>query len=295
VVAVAVLDVTSAEYLSFPDFFKATPAEEAGERVVYLEASNEARDYQGEVVLAKALEDSAQYYARYGNLDLDHKTQIGAKAGLPNPYLYEIGRPTEVKCRSGKTFVRGAIYKGDGPVAAHANAFWDSLTRLSPPKRWYPSVGGAVLDKGTVFDPGTRSTQTVVKKVRWTNVGFSATPVNPAVPEVSTVPIGALAKSWTAAGLNLSKAIEAGYGTDSAALAGGAALRAQSLDKHLQSYWDFREQIARDLRKHLCTGAAADIVERAHSEYGLSKSLAAEWAERFHADLRAGLNLKRKN
>lgn len=289
-----VLDVANTEYLSFPDFFKATPAEESGGRFVFLEASNEARDYQGEVVLAKALEESADYFRRYGNLDLDHKTQIGAKQGLADPYLYEIGRPVDVKCKDGTTWVKGSIYQGDTPVAEHANKFWDSLTKLSPPKRWFPSVGGAVLDKGPEFDPTTRTNNTVVKRVRWTNVGFSATPVNPAVPEVSTVPFGALAKSWTAAGLNLTKALEAGYGTDAAALSGGAALRGQSLDRQVQSYWDFRDGIAKAIRARAIKGTAASITDHAHRTWGLDRSRAAEWAERFHADLKDGLQ-QRKN
>ena len=50
------LDAAAAQdWLSIPDMLKATPAEESGKRYLYLEASNEARDYQGEVVLAKAL------------------------------------------------------------------------------------------------------------------------------------------------------------------------------------------------------------------------------------------------
>ena len=282
-------DLAATEYLSFPGFFKATPAEEGGERFVFLEASNEARDYQGEVVLARALEESADYYRRYGNLDLDHKTQIGGKQGLANPYLYEIGRPTDVKVRAGRTYVKGAIYKGDTPVAAHANDFWDSLTKLAPPKRWYPSVGGAVLDKGPQFDPETRSTNTVVRSVRWTNIGFSATPVNPSVPTVSTVPFGVLSKAWGIGGLDLTKALESGYGTDSAQLAGGGALRTQSLDRGLHSYWDFRDAMAGAIRKKRTRGTAADLVEHAHDAHGLAKSQAAEWAERFHSDLAAGL------
>lgn len=282
-------DLASTEYLSFPGFFKASPVEDAGQRFLYLEASNEARDLQGEIVLAKALEDSADYYARYGNFDLDHLTQIGGKQGLANPYLFEIGRPIEVKVRGGATFVKGSVYQGDTPVAAHANAFWDSLTKLAPPKRWYPSVGGAVLDKGPQFDADTRTTNTVVRKVRWTNIGFSATPVNPSVPTVSTVPFGALAKSWGAGGLNLSKALEAGGGTDAAQLAGGAALRGQSLDRGLHSYWDFRDAMAGAVRRKRTPGTAADLVEHAHRQHGLSKAQGAAWAERFHADLAAGL------
>lgn len=291
-VAIRVLDVADTSLLSFPGFFKAIPAEESGERFVYLEASTEARDYQGEVVLAKALEESAPYYLRYGNLDLDHKTQIGAKQGIANPYLYEIGRPVEVQCSRGRTFVKAAVYAGDTPVAAHANAYWDSVTKLSPPKRWYPSVGGAVLDKGAAFDPKTQTSHTVVRKVRWTNIGLSATPVNPTVPAVSTVPIGLLAKAWGADGIDLSKALEAGAGTDSASLAGGGALRRQSLDRGLHSYWDFRDEMASAVRKKRTPGRAADLVEFAHREHGLAKAQGAEWAERFHQDLRSAIDAR---
>lgn len=286
-------DVANTEHLIFPDFLKATPAEESGDRFIYLEASNQARDFQGEIVLGKALEESAEYYRKYGNLDLDHLTQIGAKQGIADPYLYQIGTPVDVKCRGGKTWVKGAIFSGEAQVAEHANKFWDSLTKIRPAKRWFPSVGGAVVDKGPEFDPVTRETNTVVRKVRWTNVGFSATPVNPAVPQVSTVPIGVLAKSWGAHGLNLTKALEAGYGTDSAALAGGAALRKQSLDKHPQSYWDFRDHIAKAISGKAVSGTAESIVDHAHADLGVSRSQAAEWAERFHADLRDGLNQRK--
>lgn len=286
-------DVANTEHLIFPDFLKATPAEEGGDRFIYLEASNEARDFQGEIVLAKALEESAEYYKRYGNLDLDHLTQIGAKQGIADPYLYQIGTPVDVKCRAGKTWVKGAIFKGDTPVAAHANKFWDSLTKLSPRKRWFPSVGGGVVAKGPVFDPETRQTNTVVSKVRWTNIGFSATPVNPAVQQVSTVPIGVLAKSWGPGGLNLTKAMEAGYGTDSAALEGGAALRKQSLDRKPQNYWDFRDTVAKAIRTRAVAGTAQSIVDHAHADLGMSQSHAAEWTERFHADLRDGINQRK--
>lgn len=275
--------------LSFPGFLKATPVEEGGDRFIYMEASNEARDIQGEVVLAKALEASADYYMRYGNVDLDHKTQIGDKLGLTDPYQYEIGRPVEVKVRKGCTFVKAAIYSGNTRVATYANAYWDSVTKLNPPKRWYPSVGGAVMDRGQAIDPITKTLCPTIKSVRWTNIGLSQTPVNVLVPQVGTVPIGALAK---ALGFDLVKAMEAGYGSDSATLDGGGALRGQSLDRKVQSYWDFRDRAAGDVRKKRTSGRAVDLVDHAHREYGLSKAQAAEWAERFHTDLLAGLHAK---
>ena len=122
-------------YLSISQMLKATPVQEGGDRFIYLEASNETLDQQGEVVLAKALEESADYYLKFGNLDIDHYTQIGARNGIPNYELFEIGRPVDVACREGATFVKGQIYSGSGVAAERANAFWSSVTELSPPPR----------------------------------------------------------------------------------------------------------------------------------------------------------------
>ena len=169
------------DYLILTDMFKATPSEEGGERFVYLEASNEAMDQQSEIVLAKALEESADYYLKYGNLDLDHFTQLGPKAGIRDYHLYEIGRPVDVRVGKRDAFVKAQLFAGESEVARCANQVWESLTAISPPQRWYPSVGGAVLERAQVIGPGGDS-HTVVKKVRWTNIGLSKTPVNPAVP-----------------------------------------------------------------------------------------------------------------
>lgn len=281
------------DYLSISQMLKATPVTEGGERFVYLEASNEAMDQQGEVVLARALEESAAFYLKFGNLDIDHFTQIGAKNGIPNYELYEIGRPVDVRVRDGKTFVKGQIYAGNGAAAEKANAFWSSLTDLSPPARWYPSVGGAVLQKAVEIDPATRSRRAVIKKVRWSNVAFSKTPVNPDLATVSTVPFGALAKSFSlSGGIDWMKALNAGYGTDSATLSGGAALRMQSLDAgQVFNYWDFRDQFARLWSaKKIGSTKAGDLVRTAQSKFGLAADVAAEYVERFLSDLKRGLN-----
>ncbi|WP_431860151.1 hypothetical protein [Azospirillum sp.] len=278
------LDVADTQYLSIPDLLKATPSEEGGRRFIYLEASNEALDQQGEVVLAKALAESAGYYLRYGNLDLDHLTQLGPKAGIPDYPLYEIGRPADVRIDGPRTFVKGEIYQGAGAVAEKANQFWESLTAVKPPQRWYPSVGGSVLEKAQ--DLG----RTVIRKVRWTNIGFSKTPVNQTVPTVATIPFGPLAKCWGVAGLDLTKALEAGYGTDAATLTGGAALRGQSLDRQVHSYWDFRDRLAGDVLKARVHPTSERLIDHATTHYGLDRAEAAEWTERFLADLKSGLN-----
>src|SRR5690606_15077846 len=85
------------DYISVGGLLKASPAEEGGERLLYIEASNEDVDHQNEVVLQKALAESADYYLRHGNVDLSHYTLIGPKAGIANFLEYEIGKPVEVR------------------------------------------------------------------------------------------------------------------------------------------------------------------------------------------------------
>ena len=293
------------EFISIGEMLKATPRIEGDRRILYIEASNEGLDQQGEVVAAKALADSAEYYKRYGNLDLHHYTLIGAKAGIVDYPLYEIGRPLDVGQIDGRTFVKGELFRGEGRAAEKANQVWSSMTEISPPQRWYPSVGGQVLGKAVERLGDGSLGKTLVTRVRWSNIALDKCPVNQHVAECATMPIGVFAKCWSASGLdisramNLSKAITAGYGTDSAAFSGGAALREQSLDGSVKdqtvgNYFDFRERMASALRKGEC--GAAPNAEAMHSfatsRLGMSHDRAAEHVERFMRDLHSGLQRK---
>lgn len=284
--------ISTDEWLSLPDMLKATPSTEGGQRWLYLEASNEARDYQGEVVLAKALAASADYFERYGNFDIQHRSMIGLANGDPNYHLHEIGRPETVKVDGSRTFVKGIIFQGDTNVADCANAFWDSITKLQPPQRWYPSIGGKIESgpggSERVIDPDTGNSHRVIKSVMWANIGFSRTPVNPKVPTISTVPFGILAKCWGTAGLDLTKAMTAGYGTDSATLTGGAALRKQSIDKRPQTYWDIRELLADDLLEKRTGSDQGAMAEHLSKTYDIKPSEAGEHVKRFLTDLSKG-------
>jgi len=106
------------EFLSIGSMLKATPSVDGGQRIVYFEASNEGLDQQGEVIAAKALAESADYFKRYGNIDIDHYTLIGkpnaeqGRPGIPGCELYEIGRPLDVRQNGGTTFVKAEIYSG---------------------------------------------------------------------------------------------------------------------------------------------------------------------------------------
>jgi hypothetical protein len=281
-----------------PDFFsvetmlKATPSEEGGERFIYFEASNEGVDQQGERVLAKALEESAQHFLKFGNIDIDHFTILGPRMGMANHMSYEVGRPVDVTIRGERTFVKAQLYKGQGELARNANMVWESMTQLNPPARWYPSVGGSVLAKSVQLDPLTKSKVGVVTKVRWTNVALSRTPVNQHLPAAQAAPIAVFAKSLNGF---VMKSLEAGYGSDVATLTGGSALRVQSLDGAPQSYFDFRDRMSGSIKKAEIKSMTADgMVAFCCKRFSLSPDEATEWVGRFISDLKSGLT-KRGN
>ena len=286
------------EYITLGSaFLKATPAEEGGERLLYMEASNEDPDHQDEVVLQKALEESADYFLRHGNIDLSHYTLLGPKAGIPNHLEYEIGKPVEVSVQGTRTFVKAQLYKGDSAMARNANMVWDSLTKQSPPARWYPSAGGSVLSKSVQIDPTTQQRVAVVDKVRWSNLALDRMPVNKTVPEISTIPVGTFTKSL--GGFVIAKTLTAGYGTDSAALVGGASLRMQSLyEAPISDYDTFKTAIANALKSRDTTISVNDhplktrLIDWAEST-GIDGNQAVSWVHRFLFDAAKDLKTKR--
>lgn len=286
-----------ADLLSIEMMLKATPSAEGNKRFIYLEASREARDQQNEIVLAKALEDSADHYLKFGNIDLDHKSMpsVAAMHGIESPELFEVGAPVDVRIDGVSTFVKAQLFTGDTPLAANANMIWDSMTRLDPPKRWYPSVGGKVLRKSVTLDDNGDKIN-IVSGVRWTNIALSAHPVNQHVGGIATVPFGMLAKSWGADGLDLTKALEASYATDAGAKTGGAAFGVQSIDtgRHApSSYYEFREMLAKALRSSSVKDQSANgLVQYAAGNFTLSHDEAADWVDRFLGDLKSGLSKK---
>ena len=233
--------LADSSFRSIPVLMKAVPKVEGGQRIVYLEPSTEATDLEGERVLRAALMESKDYFLSKGVFDQDHLSIKGYSAGVENPRLYELGRPTDVRFDMQRVYVKGFIFQGEGKMAERANEFWSSLTELIPPMVWWPSVGGHVRETGTILVNGGREQVKAIKKVYWNSVAFAREPVNTAVPSISVLPIGAFAKSWVGTGSHLhyttvGKALTAGYGSDVADLHGGAALRTQSLDHTLHAY-----------------------------------------------------------
>ena len=283
------------DFIQFGTLLKATPSTEGGERIIYVEASKESRDQEGEIVLQKALSESVDVFRKFGVIDLDHKSMpsVAAKYGIDDPENWIIGQPIEVGFNDKVTFVKAQLRSGNTELAKRADVVWEGMTKLNPPDRYYASVGGAVLGREVRIEKGTGNRIPVITKTRWNNLALSLTPVHAGLDPATTAPIGTFTKSL---GGYVVKALEAGYGTDSAALAGGSALRKQSLEGKPVSYFDFRNKLSGALRSGAIgkNPGAQELVAHSNKMFGLSLSDAAEYVERFYRDLKTSLTKRSK-
>ena len=174
----------------FPALVKARAPEASGRRIVEAGSSTEERDLDGDVVLQKALLDSAAGFIASGHLDIDHKADLGHRMVPPiaDPASWIVGRPLDVKAASGgRTFVEGEISRSldgtDDPTRSHADELWASLRR-DPPVAWYASIYGFPVDlddcRGGAC-PGSQATRFVIKAIDWQGLAFTRTPKNTAL------------------------------------------------------------------------------------------------------------------
>jgi hypothetical protein len=173
-----------------PALVKARMPDSSGRRIVEIESSNEQRDFDGDVVLQKALLDSAASFIATGHLDIDHKSEFGMRLGIPDPASYIVGRPLEVtKGPDGRTFVTGQIAKSREGVldtAKHRyDELWEALSQ-EPPVVYYASIYGFPTDYDTC---GTNpqacaavgATRLVIKAIDWRSLAFTRTPKNTSI------------------------------------------------------------------------------------------------------------------
>lgn len=164
----------------------------SGRRLVEVEASNEAVDSEGDVILQSALLDAGPQFVKTGNLDIDHLSEIGHRYGVTNPSAYIVGRPTEVKdLGDGRTSVVGEIMRSrDGihsPTVNKYDEFWDSLMS-EPPVNWRASIYGFPSPDGLIDCQKARAgektygaTRYLVKGISWRSLAFTRNPVNDAI------------------------------------------------------------------------------------------------------------------
>ena len=182
----AVTDVLDkAIVMRVPMIAKARPMTADGRRVVEVAASSETVDYDGDLVIQKALIDAAPGFLASGHLDLDHKSEFGERMGISDPASYIVGRPLDVNVLpGGHTSVVGEISKSrDGVVDPARNRYdelWLSLQAV-PEVKWYSSIYGypTALDDcsdGRCSIPGV--TRFVIKALDWRSLAFTRTPKN---------------------------------------------------------------------------------------------------------------------
>lgn len=121
-----------------------------GARWVWIRASDERPDLQGEIVDAEMIRTYREYIvAQAGWIDLNHWSRPGkfpealAKAGH-SPEEYVIGAMTEIRVSpNGETYIEAFLWpKGINP---HADTAWTWL--MMAPEKVHASIGGPVIEK----------------------------------------------------------------------------------------------------------------------------------------------------
>jgi hypothetical protein len=179
-----------------PALVKARLPDSSGRRIVEVEASCEARDYDGDVVLQEALLGSAASFIATGHLDIDHKSEFGMRLGIPDPASYIVGRPLEVtKGPDGRTFVTGQIAKSRQGVLDTARHRYDELweaLQSDPPVIYYASIYGFPIDYDDCGSNPTScathgATRLVIKSIDWRSLAFTRTPKNTSLQSPATI------------------------------------------------------------------------------------------------------------
>jgi hypothetical protein len=171
-----------------PAIIKARPTEAGGRRIVEVDASTEATDLDGDVVLQDALLKSASAFIATGHLDIDHISEFGYRMGIADPSSYIVGRPLDVRSGPNRTtVVEGEISKAiDGridPVRNRFDEFWQSLQR-DPPVVWFSSIYGWPTDFddfSAKAESGSKVTRYLIKAIDWRSLAFTRSPKNTAL------------------------------------------------------------------------------------------------------------------
>src|SRR6185437_3512682 len=156
--------------------------QDGDKRIVEVEASNEEKDSEKDIIKQAALLESADSFVKTGHLDIDHLSEIGDRLGIQRPSDFIVGVPIEVKdLGEGRTGVVGELHK---PGRTKADELWESL-KAEPPVRWQASIYG-FPKPGKVIDcrvakGGDADTRFIVEGIDWRSLAFTRNPVNTAI------------------------------------------------------------------------------------------------------------------
>lgn len=186
--------------------------EENGQWIVYLQASNEMKDADGETVDMAALEKAADYYLTHGVISWDHKHKATHDPG------FIIGEPLDVKFTSNRqTLVKGFLYQKN-KIAIN---LWDNIN--SGAMKLGASIGGGILQKS----------EDAIKQVIWDETAITHRPINDGtLGNVQMVPFAEFAK-----------ALMAGSGVNADVFTGGRALTHESLQGSITDTMPLSEEL----------------------------------------------------
>lgn len=195
------------------DLRKALERDERGNYIVLAEASNEALDFQGQVVLQKALLESKDYFLANGVISYDHR-HLAPTEGESDwyPEKYVIGEPVDVVRKGRKTYVKMRLYKSNPIVRDIVGKLKDGSTRIRT------SIGGKRAQVAAAYDRKVGKPIERVVKVLWDELAITFKPVNQTLSPIALD------------GQAFAKALMAGSATDSAGMTGGRAMIPQSLE-----------------------------------------------------------------
>jgi len=215
--------------------------------IIYLEASNEDADSQGEVVLAKALSDEAESFLKKGVLSWDHQHKLQKD---PN---FIIGEPLDVKIsKSNTTLIKGRLYKENEYAQGVMKMAKSGSTRLGA------SIGGGIKSRTEYFNKSLNKSVPVIEQLVWDEVAITHKPVNVGTRgKVTNVKYAEFGKSFAFASdvevVEFNKALMAGGGVDASTMTGGRALIPETVRKQV---------VNKEFWKDIITGvASAKVVD----------------------------------
>ena len=154
---------------------------EAKNWVIYIEASNEFRDREKEIVLQEALKESADHFLKKGKISWNHlhRDEMGQRRPA-----FVIGHPLDVRFpEDRRSLVKGTLYRKN-TVAQEMMANLESEC-----DRFGASIGGQKLAKSFT---GT------VSKVLWDETAITYDPINDSLGSVQIDPMEEFVKSLMA-------------------------------------------------------------------------------------------------
>jgi len=200
-------------------------ADENGNYIFEVEASNENLDLQNQKILQTALLKSKDYFLSNGIVSDDHQHKTRNPDGSVETHKDKIiGEPISIRTDGKRTFVKGILYS----AVEAAKPFIDLLKAGS--SRVKASVGGIMPTTKT--NPDGSET---VTSFMWNDLALTCSPVN------YTVGPARFAKSMTE--LDFCKALMAGGGTDAANYTDGRALQNEDIEEKTKDILDVTGEI----------------------------------------------------